>query len=110
MAMSMRERTTEVAVLKAIGFSRARVLFLVMTEAILVAGLGGAIGALVARRSSTSYDISPYTAGFLPFFYVPWSIAWAGLSVSLLIGFASGVFPAIFAANSSVIDGLRKVV
>jgi putative ABC transport system permease protein len=110
MAMAMRERTTEVAVLKAIGFSRARVLFLVMAEAILVAGIGGAVGAFGCKALFDFYDISPYTAGFLPFFYVPWSVAWAGLSVSLLIGFLSGVFPAIFAANASVIDGLRKVV
>ena len=42
MAMAMRERTTEVAVLKAIGFSKGLVLFLVMAEAVLVAGIGGA--------------------------------------------------------------------
>ncbi len=46
MAMSMRERTSEVAVLKAIGFNRRLVLFMVLTEAVLVAGLGGAIGSL----------------------------------------------------------------
>ena len=46
MAMSMRERTTEVAVLKAIGFDKGLILFLVLTESILVAGLGG-----VHRRS-----------------------------------------------------------
>ena len=40
MAMSMRERTSEVAVLKAIGFSRRLVLFMVLTEAVLVAGFG----------------------------------------------------------------------
>ena len=41
MAMSMRERTSEVAVLKAIGFNRRLVLFMVLTEAVLVAGVGG---------------------------------------------------------------------
>ncbi len=46
MAMAMRERTTEVAVLKAIGFSKGLVLFLVLAESVLVAGVGGAIGAL----------------------------------------------------------------
>ena len=94
MAMSMRERTTEVAVLKAIGFSKGLVLFLVLTEAVLVAGLGGR-----ARRAglqglcATVVDISQYTAGFLPFFYVPWNIALLGLAVSLFIGFVSGIYP-----------------
>ena len=46
MAMSMRERTTEVAVLKAIGFDKGLILFLVLTESVLVAGLGGVLGSL----------------------------------------------------------------
>ncbi len=46
MAMSMRERTSEVAVLKAIGFTRPLILFMVLTEAVLVAGAGGVLGAL----------------------------------------------------------------
>ena len=65
---------------------------------------------LVARRLFDFVDITPYTAGFLPFFYIPWNITLHGVVVSLLIGFLSGVFPAILAANASVIDGLRKVI
>ena len=80
MAMSMRERTTEVAVLKAIGFSKGLVLFMVLTEAVLVAGLGGAIGSLGCKALCDVVDISQYTAGFLPFFYVPWNIALQGLA------------------------------
>jgi len=110
MAMAMRERTTEVAVLKAIGFSKGLVLFLVLTESVLVAGVGGAIGALGCKAWFDIVDISPYTAGFLPFFTIPWSITLFGLGASLLIGLVSGFFPAILAANSSVIDGLRKVI
>ena len=41
MAMALRERTTEIAVLKAIGFGKPLVLFLVLAEAMLVSGLGG---------------------------------------------------------------------
>jgi putative ABC transport system permease protein len=110
MAMSMRERTTEVAVLKAIGFEKGLILFLVLTESILVAGLGGALGALGCKAMCEVVDLSVYTAGFLPFFYVPWSVALQGLAVSLFIGFASGIAPALRSANLSVIDGLRRVV
>jgi putative ABC transport system permease protein len=110
MAMAMRERTTEVAVLKAIGFSKGLVLFLVLTESVLVAGVGGAIGALGCKACFEIIDIAPYTAGFLPFFTIPWSITWFGLGASLLIGFVSGSLPALIAANASVIDGLRKVI
>ena len=93
MAMAMRERTTEVAVLKAIGFPKGLVLFLVLTEAVLVAGLGGAIGALGSKAFFDYVDIAPYTGGFLPFFYVSWNIALFGLCVSLFVGLASGLFP-----------------
>jgi len=110
MAMAMRERTTEVAVLKAIGFPKGLVLFLVLTEAVLVAGLGGVIGSLGSKAFFDFIDIAPYTGGFLPFFYVSWNIAILGLCVSLFVGLASGLFPALLAANSSVINGLRKVV
>jgi putative ABC transport system permease protein len=110
MAMSMRERTSEVAVLKAIGFNRRLVLFMVLTEAVLVAGFGGAIGCLGSKAFCDIVDVSQYTAGFLPFYYVPWNIAVQGLAISLFIGLASGLFPALRAANLSVVDGLRRVI
>ena len=110
MAMSMRERTTEVAVLKAIGFNKGLILFLVLTESILVAGLGGVLGSLGCKALCEVVDISRFTAGFLPFFYIPWSVALQGLAVSLFVGFASGFLPALRAANLSVIDGLRRVI
>jgi putative ABC transport system permease protein len=110
MAMSMRERTSEVAVLKAIGFNRRLILFMVLTEAVLVAGFGGAIGSLGVKFFCDWVDLSRYTGGFLPFYYVPWNIALDGLAVSLFIGLASGLYPAVRAANLSVIDGLRRVI
>jgi putative ABC transport system permease protein len=110
MAMSMRERTSEVAVLKAIGFNRRLILFMVLTEAVLVAGFGGMLGSLGVKFFCDWVDLSKFTGGFLPFYYVPWNIALQGLAVSLFIGLASGVYPAIRAANLSVIDGLRRVI
>ena len=110
MAMALRERTTEVAVLKAIGFSKSLVLVLVLAEAMIVAGLGGAFGAVGGKLFFDTVDVAKYTAGFLPFFYVSWSTALLGLAVSLAIGFLSGIVPAVRAATLPVISGLRKVV
>jgi putative ABC transport system permease protein len=110
MAMALRERTTEVAVLKAIGFSKGLVIFLVLAEAVLVSGLGGVLGAIGSKLLFDAVDISPYSGGFLPFFFISWSTALMGLAVSLFIGFASGFIPAINAARLSVVNGLRKVV
>ncbi len=110
MALSIRERTSEVAVLKAIGFNRRRILFIVLSEAILVAGLGGLIGSLGCKAFCEVVDLSKFTAGFLPFFFIPWNIALIGFGVSLGIGLVSGLIPAIRAANLSVVDGLRRVI
>jgi putative ABC transport system permease protein len=110
MAMSMRERTSEVAVLKAVGFDRGLILCLVLSEAVLVAGIGGALGSLGSQALCEWIDLSQFTAGFLPFFSIPWSVALQGLAFALFVGFASGFVPAVRAANLSVVDGLRRVV
>jgi putative ABC transport system permease protein len=110
MAMALRERTTEVAVLKAIGFGKSLLIALVLAEALLVTGLGGVVGALGSKLVCDVIDLGRYTASFLPFFYIPWSTAILGLGVSLLIGLASGFIPAVRAARLSVVQGLRKVV
>jgi putative ABC transport system permease protein len=110
MAMAMRERTTEIALLKAIGFPKGLVLFLVLSEAVLVAGFGGALGSLGSKVLFDYWDVAQYTAGFLPVFFVPWKIALVGLAISLFVGFGSGVVPAVLAGNASVVNGLRKVV
>jgi putative ABC transport system permease protein len=110
MAMALRERTTEIAVLKAIGFSRALVLSLVLAEAVLVAGLGGALGTLGCKWLCSALDIATLTGGIFPFFFVSWDTALLGLGVSLFIGLGSGIIPALLAARLSVINGLRKVV
>ncbi|MBI1325366.1 FtsX-like permease family protein [bacterium] len=110
MAMALRERTTEIAVLKAIGFTNGRILGMVLSECVIVAAIGGLVGALGCKLLFDVVDVSTYTAGGLPFFFVPWRTAMFGLGVSLVIGFVSGLFPAISAARLGVIQGLRKVV
>jgi len=97
-------------VLKAIGYPKGLVLYLVLAEAVLVAGLGGLLGALGSKALFDWVDVARYSAGFLPFFYVPWPTALLGLAASLAIGLFSGLIPAVRAAQMSVIDGLRKVV
>ena len=110
MAMSMRERTTEMAVLKAIGFSRGRVLWMVLGEACAIALCGGLLGiALGCLCLQMLHGLSSQ------FFQLPvqeilgWWLA-VLIAAAAAIGLASGLFPAIQAARRSVIDGLRRVV
>jgi putative ABC transport system permease protein len=110
MAMALRERTTEVAVLKAIGFGRVLVVNLVLAEAVLVTLIGGLLGTLGSKAYFDAVDISKFAPQFLPFFFVPWRTALIGIGVSLGIGLVSGFIPAVRAAQLSVVNGLRKVV
>lgn len=107
MAMSIRERVTEVSVLKAVGFQRGRILTMVLGEAILISAIGGALGVLGAKALFHSFDISGFL--FLPFFYIPWYTVLVGIMVAAGIGLASGAVPAWRAASIRVVDGLRRV-
>ncbi|MEQ1906519.1 MAG: ABC transporter permease [Pirellulaceae bacterium] len=110
MAMSMRERTTEVAVLKAIGFSNRRVLFLVLGEASLIAMFGGALG--IGMGSFCIESLHRLSPQIFPLSIVEMAGPWLIFifAVSAGIGFVSGLVPAIRSAQLSVIDGLRRVI
>jgi putative ABC transport system permease protein len=109
MAMSLRERTREIALLKAIGFSRGTVLGMFLSESIVIGLLGGVAGALGAKLLFDAIDISKFQPQ-LAMFYVPWSTALWGLGLSAFVGLFSGIIPAWRAANLSVVEGLRRVV
>jgi putative ABC transport system permease protein len=110
MAMSIRERTTEIAVLKAIGFSRLRVLVLILGEACSITLVGGLVGVAIGCGCLQLMHLA--SAQFFPFAIYemlgPWLLYL--VIVSAGIGLASGIVPAIRAAQLSVIDGLRRVV
>lgn len=110
LAMSMRERTTEIAVLKAIGFSRRRVLGMVLGEACSITMIGGVLGILFGCLCLQG--LHSMSAQFFPIGVVDMAGPWLGylLLTSAAIGLVSGIVPAVFAAQLSVIDGLRRVV
>lgn len=109
MAMAMRERTTEVAVLKAIGFSRPRVLFMILGETCLIALVGGVLG--IAVGAGALQFIHRLIPQLFPLSFVemagPWLLGILGVAVG--IGLVSGIVPAVRAAQMSVVNGLRRV-
>ena len=106
MAIAVRERIGELAVLKALGFSNRFVLILVMVESLIVAFAGGGLGLLLAKLFSLRGDP---TGGILPYFYLPpiWIVA--GIGTALLVGTAGGILPAISAMRLRVVDAIRRV-
>lgn len=106
MAMAVRERTNEIAVLKTLGFGDVTVLGLVLAESLATAGVGGAIGLLLAKLFTLGGDP---TGGMLPFFYLPGGAVVTGFAVALGVGLAAGLLPALAAMRLRVADALRKV-
>jgi putative ABC transport system permease protein len=106
MAIAVRERTGELAVLKAVGFSDRAVLIFVMAESLLIALVGGALGLALAKFFTLGGDP---THGLLPVFFLPASAIAVGLVLALSIGAASGILPAISAMQLRVVDALRRV-
>jgi putative ABC transport system permease protein len=100
----VRERTPELAVLKAIGYSDRFVLALVLAESIVIAAVGGALG-LLAGRWIGGLDL---TNGLI-LMYVPAVALVAGVFVALATGALAGLLPAISAMRLSVVDALRRV-
>ncbi len=107
MAMSIRERVTEVAVLKALGFGRGQVLGMVLGEAVLIAALGGLLGVVGTKFLLQVFDISSLV--MMPYFHIPWYTVLTGMLIAASIGLASGLVPAWRAASIRVVDGLRKI-
>ena len=106
MAIAVRERFGELAILKSLGFSNRFVLLLVMAESLTVALVGGTLGLLLAKLFSLRGDP---TKGILPYFYLPPYAILAGVGVALLVGVAGGILPAISAMRLRVVDALQRV-
>ncbi|HKG95564.1 MAG TPA: FtsX-like permease family protein [Gemmatimonadaceae bacterium] len=107
MMMNQRERTSEVAVMKTVGFSDRRVFGLVIVEAAVVSIAGSVLGlgAAVLLPIATGFG----DGGFLPGFHVTPGTLVVGATVALLLTVASGVFPAWQAARLPVVQALRRV-
>ena len=106
MSQAVRERTGELGVLKAIGFSNGQVLGLVLAESCLVALLGGVLGLGVAWLIASGGDP---TGGMLPQFFFPRRDLLVGAGLSLALGFVTGIFPALSAMRLRVADALRRM-
>jgi len=106
MAIAVRERTRELAVLKAVGFSNVFVLAMVIAETLVVAVVGGGLGLGLAKLLTLRGDP---TGGLLPFFYLSPGAVTLGIALSLAVGLLAGLLPALSAARLRVADALRRV-
>jgi putative ABC transport system permease protein len=106
MAIAVRERMRELAVLKAVGFSDAFVLSLVLGESLLLAAIGGGLGLALCKLFTLRGDP---TGGMMPYFYLATPVLVLGLLTALAVGVVAGILPAWSAMRLRVVDALRRV-
>jgi putative ABC transport system permease protein len=110
MSMSARERVTEIAVLKAIGFPKPLVVAIMLSEFMLLTLLGGLAGTLAAKGIFRFADMTKLTAGAVRGFAITGPIIANCTLIAAAIGLIAGGLPALRASNLSVVEGLRRVV
>jgi putative ABC transport system permease protein len=106
MAQSIRERTSELAVLKTLGYTEGRILLLVLLESCAIAVLGGGLGLLISW--SFVAIVGDPTNGLLPAFYFPVRDLVLGAVLVVALGLATGILPALQASRLKIVDALRR--
>jgi putative ABC transport system permease protein len=109
MAMSIRARTREVAVLKTLGFTRQRVLSMFVGEAVAISLGGGALGILGATLLIRWLTHSPVAIGIPAEMKVTGLTMCVSLFVAATVGLVSGCLPAYTASRTNIVDGLRHI-
>jgi len=106
MAMSIRERTREVAVLKTLGFTRRTILGLFVGEAVVLALIGGIGGSLVAYLLGMGAAKAGGFAGALHVKLATMAVAWVAAA---FMGFFSALVPSYHASRLGIVEGLRHI-
>jgi putative ABC transport system permease protein len=111
MSMAVRERRTEIAVLKTLGFSSSRVMALIVVEALAIGATGGGIGVLLAQSligGAARLPFMGFLLGNFPALSVSPFVAGVTFTIALAVGVAAGFVPALGAYRARITDMLRQ--
>jgi len=105
MAMSIRERTREVAVLRTLGFTRGSILRLLLSESVAIALVGGLLGVLGA--TAVVLFMARPGVGLPVSMHMTAATAGVVMLVAAFVGLLSGLIPSYRASNLGIVDALR---
>ncbi|MGA3090965.1 MAG: FtsX-like permease family protein [Terriglobales bacterium] len=105
MAMSIRERTREVAVLRTLGFTRESILKLLLSESMVISLIGGVIG--IALGTVAIMFVARPGIGLPVSMHMTTGTAAVVLAVAVVVGITSGLIPSYRASNLGIVDALR---
>lgn len=106
MGQAVRERTAELAVLKAIGYSELRVLGLVLGESLLLTGFGAALG--LSLGYLLCRGLAQQLTQFMPAFWLTGESLILGAGIAIALGVIAGIWPAWRAMRMRMVDALRE--
>jgi len=113
-AMSARERVTEIAVMRTLGFGRGHILGFILSESVLMSLLGGALGVVLAKYVLVPLLVAAGNKTSISIWLVNFKVGAATLVmafvVSVGVGILAGFIPAVRSSQLNIVDGLRKVV
>jgi putative ABC transport system permease protein len=102
MVISVLERQAEIGVRRALGARRLHIAVQFVAEAVVLAGLGGAAGAMTGGFATTVYAASRHWDAV-----VPWPVLLAAVGLGVVIGGLAGLYPALRAARLAPAEALR---
>lgn len=108
MALAVRERTQELAVLKTLGFPSWRIFRMVLSESVFLSALGGVLGMLLAYYAVSGLSNVPQIRNMLPNLVITSDVVATALVYILMLGFVTGFFPAWRAMKLNTIDALSR--
>jgi putative ABC transport system permease protein len=108
MAQSVRERTQELGVLKAVGFSNELVLGVVLGESLVITFLGGLVGLAFGWLMVTGMGQATFIKQYLLIFFIPTRDMFIGVGLTVVLGFVAGILPALQAMRLRLADALRR--
>jgi ABC-type antimicrobial peptide transport system permease subunit len=106
MVMSVLERTREIGTLRAVGWSRGRVLRMILGESVALSAVGGVVGVLIGIMLAWAVGKAPGMGTMLAGSVSP-ELVVQGMVTALLLGVVGGVYPAWTAANLQPVEALR---
>jgi putative ABC transport system permease protein len=107
MVMAVHERIKEIGTLRAMGWRKARVVRMILGEALLLSLFGAVLGSVSAVLTTRYLSSFPATSGFIDGFIAPEFIA-IGFAMAIVVGVLGATYPAIWGASLSPIEALRK--
>jgi putative ABC transport system permease protein len=105
---SVRERTVEIGIFRAIGFRKSHVMKIILIEAGIISGLAGVLGYLVGL-GATQIAIRFFHEGQAVSIPLNFELAAGALILSIVIGIVSSIYPATLAARLDPNDALRAL-